>query len=120
MWLVDTCNGVGGRDPQLRCALLKVGSKMIIGFLGGAMLYGSVTLVFLIFLTANLVDDFQDTHIRLAKVFFVSVFWPVSLLVITARVVPSRLAAVSRAFSSRPNGNVSRPLRVRTQPVSPT
>ncbi|MEL7524359.1 MAG: hypothetical protein AAFN16_01240 [Pseudomonadota bacterium] len=95
---------------------------MIIGFLGGAIVYGAVTLAFLIFLTANLVDDFQDTHIRLARVFCVSVFWPVSLLVIAARAVPSRLAAVSRALASRSNGNVPRPLRVRTpdQPVSST
>jgi len=90
---------------------------MIIGFLGGAILYGAVTLVFLIFLTADLVDDFQDTHIRLAKAFFVSVFWPVSLLVITVRVLRSRFAALMRAFASQRRRTISQSLH---QPVSST
>ncbi len=101
----------------MQCAPLKVGSKMIIGFLGGAILYGSVTLVFLIYLTADLVDDFQDTHIRLARVFFVSVFWPVSLLFVAARVLHSRLAAVPHAFANLRNRNASRSLH---QTVSST
>lgn len=69
---------------------------MIIGFLVGAILYGSVTLVFLIFLTADPVDDFQATHVRLTKVFFASLFWPVSVLVMAALALPSRLAALPR------------------------
>lgn len=110
MWSVENCNRAGGLEPALRYAPLKVGSKMIIGFLGGAILYGSVTLVFLIFLTADLVDDFRDTHIRLARVFCLSVFWPVSLLVLTVRVLHARLASLPRAFANQRNRNASRSL----------
>lgn len=103
-----------GRWARTRIAILsqpKVGSKMIIGFMAGAILYGAVTLLFLILSTSDLLDDFQDTHIRLTKVFFVSVFWPLSVLVMTVRVLSSRLAAVSQMFPNRRNINASRPLR---------
>lgn len=58
---------------------------MFFGFLAGAILYGAFTLVFLIVSSAELLENVASTPSRLMRVFLISVFWPVSLLVLAAR-----------------------------------
>ncbi|WP_421980835.1 hypothetical protein [Roseibium sp.] len=83
---------------------------MITGFMIGAMVYGAVTLVILIRSTSGYLDDFQNTHIRFLRIFCVSVFWPLSLPVLAARGLGTRLAAVRQTLFSRRSINASRPL----------
>ncbi|WP_305988541.1 hypothetical protein [Roseibium sp. MMSF_3544] len=58
---------------------------MFFGFLAGAILYGAFTLVFLIVSSAELLENVASTPSRLMRVFLISVFWPVSLLVLAVR-----------------------------------
>lgn len=65
---------------------------MFVGILAGAILYGAVTLVFLILSSAELLESCTSTPSRLALVFLISVFWPVALVVLSLVAVFARLA----------------------------
>ena len=57
---------------------------MFVGFFVGAILYGAFTLVFLIFSSAELLERRTSTLPLLTRVFFMSVFWPVSLVILAS------------------------------------
>lgn len=61
-------------------------------FFLGALLYGAVTLVFLILSSAELLESGLSSARRLAGVLVTSVFWPVTLLTVTLVVLGQSLA----------------------------
>jgi hypothetical protein len=56
-------------------------------FFVGALLYGAVTLVFLIMSSSELLESGLSTPGRLAGVLVSSVFWPVTLLTVSLLVL---------------------------------
>lgn len=71
---------------------------MVIAFFLGVVLYGAITLVFLIVSSAELLDSGLSTASGLASVLLTSVFWPVTLVALSLLVLfRSRLFAFSRA-----------------------
>lgn len=64
---------------------------MFIGFLIGAILYGAFTLVVLIISSAELLESCTSTPSRLVRVFLMSVFWPITLVVLALGFVVMRL-----------------------------
>ncbi|MHA7775304.1 hypothetical protein [Roseibium sp. M-1] len=61
-------------------------------FFFGALLYGAVTLVFLIMSSSELLESGLSTPGRLAGVLVTSVFWPVTLLTVSFLVLNQALA----------------------------
>ncbi|ASP35366.1 hypothetical protein [Labrenzia sp. VG12] len=70
---------------------------MVIAFFVGVVLYGAVTLVFLIVSSAELLDSGLSTASGLASVLLTSVFWPVTLIALSLLVLfRSRLFTLTR------------------------
>lgn len=70
---------------------------MFIAFFVGVILYGAITLVFLIVSSAELLDRHVSTPKGLLSVFLTSIFWPVTLVVLSLLVLfRSRLVAMLR------------------------
>lgn len=55
---------------------------MMVGFFAGTILYGAVTLLFLIVSSAELLGNRLSTPSRLLGVLVTSVFWPITLIVL--------------------------------------
>lgn len=55
---------------------------MMVGFFTGTILYGAVTLLFLIVSSAELLGNRLSTPSRLLGVLVTSVFWPITLVVL--------------------------------------
>ncbi|WP_298963511.1 hypothetical protein [uncultured Roseibium sp.] len=55
---------------------------MMVGFFAGTVLYGTVTLLFLIVSSAELLGNRLSTPGRLLGVLVTSVFWPITLVVL--------------------------------------
>jgi len=56
---------------------------MFLAFFVGAILYGAVTLVFLIVMSADLLDSGVSSAAGLSRVFLSSVFWPLTLIALS-------------------------------------
>jgi len=83
---------------------------MFFGFLIGAIVYGAFTLVVLIISSAELQESCTSTASRLARVFFMSVFWPVTIVILTIGVLVTRLGIQSfRTGQSQRFGLTHRP-----------
>ena len=75
---------------------------MFVGFMIGAILYGAMTLVFLILSSAELLDDYMSTPSRLARVFAISVFWPVSLVLFSLSFAYAQHGKALHRFGEKP------------------
>lgn len=60
---------------------------MFVAFFVGAVIYGAITLVFLILSSAELLDSGLSTPAGLASVLVTSVFWPVTVIVLSSLVL---------------------------------
>ncbi len=56
---------------------------MLLGFLAGAILYGAITLYFLITSSCEVLESGLSTPARLFGVLLTAVFWPVTLIVLS-------------------------------------
>ncbi|MET1412953.1 hypothetical protein ABVF61_11830 [Roseibium sp. HPY-6] len=75
---------------------------MIVGFMIGAIFYGAMTLVFLILSSAELLEDYMSTPSRLARVFVISVFWPVSLVLFSLSFAYARYSKALHRLGAKP------------------
>jgi hypothetical protein len=66
---------------------------MFVTFLIGAVVYGAITLVFLILSSAELLESGLSTPSRLAGVLVTALFWPVTLVVMSLVVLIQGLVA---------------------------
>jgi len=66
---------------------------MFVAFFVGVIAYGAITLVFLILSSAELLDSGMSTATGLASVLITSLFWPVTLVVMSIVVLVQRLLA---------------------------
>jgi hypothetical protein len=78
---------------------------MFMAFYVGALIYCTVTLVFLILSSAAVPGSGISSLSRLAGIFFAAVFWPVTLAVL---VVASALPFLSFTASRRPQSSLLR------------
>ncbi|MCK7613920.1 hypothetical protein [Roseibium sediminicola] len=60
---------------------------MVVAFFVAVVLYGAVTLVFLILSSAELLDSGLSTPTSLASVLVTSLFWPVTLVAMSLLVI---------------------------------
>lgn len=74
----------------------KVGKSMFVAFFVGAVIYGAITLVFLILSSAELQESGLSTPSSLASVLVTSLFWPVTLIVMSLVVLASQFARAAR------------------------
>ncbi|WP_298985790.1 hypothetical protein [uncultured Roseibium sp.] len=70
---------------------------MMVGFFAGTVLYGAVTLLFLIVSSAELLGNRLSTPGRLLGVLITSVFWPITLVVLG---VTSLATMLNKQFKS--------------------
>ncbi|WP_299544471.1 hypothetical protein [uncultured Roseibium sp.] len=75
---------------------------MFVGFLIGAIFYGAMTLVFLILSSAELLENCMSTPSRLARVFVISIFWPMSLVLLSLIFAFTRYGRLLHRLGERP------------------
>jgi len=66
---------------------------MFVAFFVGAVIYGAITLVFLIMSSTELLESGLSTPGRLAGVLVTSLFWPATLLVMSVVILMQALLA---------------------------
>lgn len=73
---------------------------MVVAFFVGVVLYGAITLVFLILSSAELLESGLSSPSRLTSVLVTSLFWPATLLAMSLVVL---FQGLSERASRKPN-----------------